>query len=311
MKNSPQVAGAPLPGCLVISLPFPHTITCILRQHPLAAMQIDTHYLQSMTMWPEVVHDPVPDILICNCLDGVLAIGQNISFHHTEPIQEVSRRYSQIFNCPAFLKTTATTAELEWLATRKHDKDLLWMLAEPLALKCWSFTQILAVATVEARAAVGVRGLEDVRLETGIRTLRWRLQNIRKKAEDQREIPRLSFTRDISACGCSASFLREAVIKENNGGWRLAKREELPESRVTVRASAEQVLWLSQLPNFSPVLKTLQERFGETEIEVESVLALDAAVNIGTFRHTLEAWLEGVDGFIRELERMLIEGVTV
>lgn len=280
------------------------------QQPPLVTMQIPTRDLQSLTMWPETVHDPVPDILICNCIDGVLAIGQNISFHHTEPMQEVARRYSQIFNCPALLKTSATTAELEWLAARKHDKDVLWMLAEPLALKCWSFMQILAIAAVEARAAVGARGLE-VRLDTGIRALRWRLQNIRKEAEDRREIPQLSFTGDISACGCSTSFLQEAVIKDNDGGWRIAEREELPESRIAVRASAEQVLWLSRLPNFSPVLNTLQERFGETEIELESFLALDATVNIGTFRHTLEAWLEGVDGFIHELERMLVEGVTV
>ena len=264
-----------------------------------------------MTMWPEAVDEQGPDILICNSVDGVLAIGQNISFHHTEPIQEVARRYSQIFNCPAFLETSATATELEWLAARKHDKDVLWTLAETSALRCWSFTQILAVAAVEARAAVGARGLEDIRLDTGIRTLRWRLQNIRKEAEDKRTIPQLSFTRDISACGCSAGFLREAVIKDNNGDWRAAKREELPESRVTIRASTEQVLWLSRLPNFSPVLNTLQERFGETEIELESFLALDAAANIGTFRHTLEAWLEGVDGFIHELERMLIEGVTI
>jgi hypothetical protein len=262
-------------------------------------------------MWPKVVHEQVPDILICNCIDGVLAIGQNISFHHTEPIQEVSRRYSRIFNCPAFLKTNATTAELEWLATGKHGKDVLWMIAEPLALKCWSFIQILAVAAVEARAAIGVRGLEDVRLETGIRTLRLRLQNIRKEAKDQGKLPQLSSTRDISTCGCSASFLREAVSKDNNGGWRVTKREELSESRITVRASTEQVLWLSQFPNFSPILNTLQGRLGETEIEVENFLALDAAVNIGTFRHTLEAWLEGVDVFIHELERMLIEGVTI
>ena len=261
-------------------------------------------------MWPEVVHDPVPDILICNCIDSVLAIGQNITFHYTEPLEEVARRYSQIFNCPAFLKTSANTAELEWLAARRHEKNVLWMLAEPVALKCWTLMQILAVAVVEARTAVRTRGLEDWRLETGIRTLRWRLQNIRKEAEDQSEVPQLSFTRDISACECSASFLREAVIKDDNGSWEIAKSEELPESRVTVRASAEQVLWLSKLPNFSPVLNTLQERFGETEIEIESFLALDAAVNIGTFRHTLEAWLEGVNGFIHEFELMLIEGVT-
>src|SRR4051812_4048795 len=114
-------------------------------------------------MQSELVQDLVSDLLVCRCVDGVLAIGQKISFLHTEPIQEVARMYSGIFSCLSFLNTDAKTAELEWLATRKHDNPVLWILGEPaLSLKRWSFIQILAISTAEAVAAIDARGLGDL-----------------------------------------------------------------------------------------------------------------------------------------------------
>jgi hypothetical protein len=44
------------------------------------------------------------------------------------------------------------------------------------------------------------------------------------------------------------------------------------------------MLWLSQYLNFSPVLRTLQDRFGATELETGHFLALQAALVIGAFR---------------------------
>jgi hypothetical protein len=70
------------------------------------------------------------------------------------------------------------------------------------------------------------------------------------------------------------------------------------------------MLWLSQYLNFSPVLRTLQDRFGATELETGHFLALQAALVIGAFRDSVEDWFKGVDIFVRELERMLIEGVV-
>ncbi len=262
-------------------------------------------------MLPELVHDPVPDILICICIDSVLAIGQNALFCHAEPLQDVVKTYSQIFYCLAFLRTDTSTRELAWLASR-HDRDVLWELAESsLPPKCWSFPQILAVAAANAVVAIEARGLKDLRLDLGIRALRWRLQDIRKEANDRRTIPQLPPSEDITSCGYRASFYRGALFKDSNGGWRAGPSEEPSPSAVTVRASAEQMLWLSQCPNFSLMLRALQDRFGAAEIGTEHFFALKAALDIGTFKDSVEDWFEGVDVFVWELERMLIDGVIV
>jgi hypothetical protein len=238
----------------------------------------------------------VPDLLICACIDGVLAIGRDINFLHAEPLHEVVRMHSRVFNYLSFLKTDASTKELAWLATRQHEKNVLWMLAEPtISPKCWSFIHILAIATAEAVAAIEARGLGYMNLDRGIRDLRWRLQDIRKEAQDKRKIPEL----------------RELIIKDGDGNWRVASSEEPSIPNITTRASAEQMLWLSQYLSFSPILRALQEQFNTTEVGIHNFFALEAAVNIGAFRHTLGDWLEGVDVFIHELECMLIEGVVI
>ncbi|KAI3327440.1 hypothetical protein F4824DRAFT_458127 [Ustulina deusta] len=267
----------------------------------------------SATIQHELVHDPVPDLLICDCLDGVLAIGQQINFLHTEPIHDVVRMYSKVFNCLAFLKTDASTKELTWLTTRQHDNNVLWMLAEPtMPPNCQPFIHILAIATAEAVAAIEARGLGVMTLDSEIRALRWRVQDIRKEAKDKKEIPELSPLEGITSCGCKAAFSREGIIKDDNGSWRVTnKSEELSTPAITFKASAEQMLWLSQYPSFSLVLRTLHQRFGASEVEIQNFLALEAGVNIGMFKDTLEDWLEGIDNFICELERMLIEGVII
>lgn len=40
-------------------------------------------------------------------------------------------------------------------------------------------------------------------------------------------------------------------------------------------------------------------------------LAFDAVVNIGILKTTFKGWIEGVSVFIRELKRILIEGVII
>ncbi|KAI3333799.1 hypothetical protein F4824DRAFT_470890 [Ustulina deusta] len=267
----------------------------------------------SATMQRELMHDPVPDLLICNCLDGVLAIGQQINFLHTEPIHDVVKMYSKVFNCLAFLKTNASTKELTWLATRQHDNNILWMLAEPtMPSNCQPFIRILAIATAEAVAAIEARGLGIITLDSEIRALRWRIQDIRKEAQDKREIPALSPLEGITSCGCKAAFRREGIIKKKDGSWRVTnKSEELFTPAITFKASAEQMLWLSQYPSFSLVLRTLHQRFGASEVEIQNFLALEAGANIGMFRDTLKDWLESVNNFICELERTLIEGVII
>ena len=268
----------------------------------------------STTMQPEPMHDPVPDLLICDCLDGVLAIGQQLIFLHTEPLQDVVRMYSKVFNDLTFLKTDASTKELIWLTTREHEASILWMLGEPtMSPNCLSFIRILAIASAEAVAVVEAKGLGYMNLDRGIRTLRWRLQVMRKEAQDKREIPELSPSDDITSCICKAQVgsRREGITKDIKGGWRIAnKDEEMSTPSMTIKASTEQMLWLSQYPSFSPVLCALRERFGASGIEIDNFLALDAGLNIGMFRNTLGDWLKGVDDFIRELERMLIEGIT-
>jgi hypothetical protein len=261
-------------------------------------------------MLPELMHDPVPDILICTCIDSVLAIGQNIIFCHTESLQDVVKTHSRVFNCLAFLRSDASSKELAWLATRQHYQDALWELAESsLPPKCWSFPQILAVAAAEAVAAIEARSIGDMKFDLGIRILRWRLQEIRKETDDRWAIPELPPSEDITSCGYRASFCQGAICKDSNGGWKVGQSKELSAPVVIVKASAEQMLWLSQYPDFSRVLRALQDRFGATEIETERFLALQAALDIGIFRVSVEDWFEGVDIFVRELERMLIEGV--
>ena len=82
----------------------------------------------------------------------------------------------------------------------------------------------------------------------------------------------------------------------------------MPLPSITIKASAEQMLWFPQYSSFSPVLCALRGGFGASEVEIDNFLALDAGLSIGMFRGALEDWLEGVDEFIRELERILIEG---
>jgi len=79
-------------------------------------------------MLPKSVHDPVPDLLICDCSNGVLAISQSIFFIHTEPLQEVVRTYPRVFDCLAFLQTDVKTEELICVAKRKPDNDVIWIL---------------------------------------------------------------------------------------------------------------------------------------------------------------------------------------
>lgn len=263
-------------------------------------------------MAPELVHDLVPDILLCTCIDGVLAIGRDILFSHIEPLPDVVKTYSRVFDRLVFLRTDTSSKELAWFATRQHDQHTLWELAESsLSPKSWLFPQILAVAAANAVAAIEVRGLGDLKFDLGIRALRWRLQEIRKETNDSGMIPELRASEDIKSCGYRVSFYRGVIFKDSNGGWRASHGEELSSSAAIVRASAEQMLWLSQYPNFSPMVRALQDRFGATELETGHFLALQAALDIGAFRDSVEDWFEGVDVFVRELERMLIEGVIV
>ncbi|KAI1291668.1 hypothetical protein F5Y03DRAFT_388336 [Xylaria venustula] len=264
-------------------------------------------------MQDELVHDLVSDLLICECLDGVLAIGEQINFLHTEPLHDVVGIYSKVFNCLAFLKTDASTKELTWLTTRQHDNNVLWMLAEStMPPNCQPFIRILAIVTAEAVAAIEARGLGVMTLDSKIRALRWCIQDIRKKAQNKREISALSPLEGITSCGCKAAFRREGIIKDDDGSWRVTnKSEELSTPAITFKASAEQMLWLSQYLSFSLVLRAFHQRFGASEVEIQNFFALEAGANIGMFRDTLEDWLESVNNFICELERMLIEGVII
>jgi hypothetical protein len=262
-------------------------------------------------MVPKLVHDPDPDILLCTCIDGVLAIGRIILFSHTERLPDVVKTYSPVFDRLAFLRTDASSKELASLAARQHDRDTLWELAESsLSPKCWSFPQILAVAAANAVDAIEARSLGDLKFDLGIRALRQRLQEIRRETNDSGIIPELRASEDITLCGYRFSFYRGVIVKDSNGRWR-ASQGEGPPCAVIVRATAEQMLWLSRCPNFSPVLRTLQDRFGATELETGHFLALQAALDIGAFRDSVEDWFEAIDVFVRELERMLIEGVVV
>lgn len=267
-----------------------------------------------MTMQPELVHDPVPDLLICKCIDGVLAISREINFLHTEPLHDVVRLYSKVFHCLVFLRTDASTKEIAWLATRQHENDILWMFAKPfMPPECLSFIRILAISTAEAVAAIEARGPEDMNLDKGLRALRWSLQDIRKAATNKMEVPKLPSSDDITLCGCRAvvCFRRDRVIKDSDGSWRVAnKSETLSTPSIKIKASAKQLLWLSKYPSFSRVLCALRDCFGATGVEVQRFLALDAAVNLGTFRDKYEDWVKDTGTFIHELEHMLVEGVT-
>ncbi|KAI8623440.1 hypothetical protein F5Y19DRAFT_458683 [Xylariaceae sp. FL1651] len=127
----------------------------------------------SATMQHELVHDPVPDLLTCDCLDRVLATGQQTNFLYTESLHDVVRMYSKVFNCLAFLKTDTSTKELTWLVTRQHDNNVLWTLAEPtMSLNCQPFIRIFSLATREAVAAIEARGSGTMTLDSKIRALR-------------------------------------------------------------------------------------------------------------------------------------------
>jgi len=184
------------------------------------------------------------------------------------------------------------------------------MLAESKLSTSWTLMQILAIAAAEAVAALEARGLHRMNIDTGIRTLRWCLQDIRNEAKNRLKIPGLPPKHDITSCGFKVDIQRGGVIRGNEG-WRVVDCDELSTPFITVRASAEQMLWLSQYPNFSSVLHAFEVRFGATQIEIQNFLALESAVAIANFRDTLGGWLEGVDIFIHELERMLVEGVII
>ena len=50
----------------------------------------------------------------------------------------------------------------------------------------------------------------------------------------------------------------------------------MPLPSITIKASAEQMLWLSQYSSFPPVLCAFRGRFGASEVEIGNFLALDA-----------------------------------
>ncbi len=104
-------------------------------------------------------------------------------------------------------------------------------------------------------------------------------------------------------------FRRDGIIKDENGSWIITTRNLLMPS-ITVKANAEQMLWLSQYPRFSTILCDLQDRFG-CAIEIQQFFALEVALNIGACRDNLGSWLEAVDDFIYKLECFLLKGEIV
>lgn len=127
--------------------------------------------MTSTTVQPELVQDSAPDLLICDCIDGVIAIGRDITFLHIEPLHNVISIYSQVFNSLVFLKTDASTEQLIWLAARQYYVSVLWMLAEPTMSPEYRLIRILAIAAAEAVAVIEARGLGDMDLDNGIRCL--------------------------------------------------------------------------------------------------------------------------------------------
>ncbi len=60
------------------------------------------------------------------------------------------------------LKTNASTKEILCLSMRKHENGVLWMLAEStMPQNHYSYIHLLAIATVEALAAIEARRLGD------------------------------------------------------------------------------------------------------------------------------------------------------
>ena len=57
-------------------------------------------------------------------------------------------------------------------------------------------------------------------LDRGLRTLRWRLRDMRKEVQDRREIPLLSPSDDMTSCVCraAAGSSREGITKDSKGG---------------------------------------------------------------------------------------------
>jgi len=256
-----------------------------------------------------LVNEPVPDLLVCVCIDGVLAVGEKIIFSHREPVSAVTNTYSQVFNTLAFLRTDLTTKELSWLAMRPHDQDVLWELAEPSLLpRCWSFPEILAVVSAEAFAALEARSANQRGLDSAIRSLRWSLQYIRNTWR----IPTIPLLYELTSCQFVHNCYNRTIFRDVNGKWEMRESELLENSSaLTVKGSAEQMLWLSQYPDFLSVLQLIPDYFGSTEIHLEQFLSLKAALDIWAFRGSIAAWVDSVDVVIQELDQMLINGVTI
>jgi len=73
------------------------------------------------TMYRTLANERIPELLICVCVDGVLAVGKKIIFSHGEPVSAVAKTYSQVFETLAFLRTDLSTKELLWLAMRPYN----------------------------------------------------------------------------------------------------------------------------------------------------------------------------------------------
>lgn len=224
-----------------------------------------------MTIQPEPMQDPVSNLVICDCIDGVLAIGEETKILHTKSLENVVKMYSQVFDCLQFLKTSASTKELAWLATQQRNKNVLWMLAaSTMPRKCRSFIEIFAIAIAETLAFIETKKMfGDIKLDNALRGLRWRLQTIRKEAQDAEKIPGLSPLQDVMSCACKVVGFDTVIVRGKRGSWKKASgREETLVPDIAVEAFAEQMLWLSQYTGFSSVLATLQEqeRFGSTNI---------------------------------------------
>ncbi len=260
----------------------------------------------------ELIHCPNADFVICTCTDGVLVVGRHVLFHHAEPLLEVVNAYAQPSHGLAFLRTHASAKELAWFAAQQRGRVGMGVLGElaasSLPLTSLSLIQLLAVATAEAAAWLEARGRE-YRLDERLRCLRFCFLNILQETKKSGAAPALA-PGTVTSCRCSGNFRGQAIFRRGDGRWEEGPIEELPASAVTVKASAEQMLWLSDMVTFVPVLNELQDRFGAAEVHLEFLLALEAALSIGALTDSVEGWLGSAEIFRQELERMILDGVT-
>ncbi|KAM7209414.1 hypothetical protein V8F06_014880 [Rhypophila decipiens] len=176
---------------------------------------------------------PNPNLLLCQCIDGVLAMNIDECLVYFDAIEEIVNAHTE--SCILFLKVTdATAREIERLSASKHMKSVLWGLARPTLSHKFSLIQLLAISTIDGVATFQIRAIYDLDPSSGkeryhgdvnlapvLDKLRFNLDMMCEKARETGEIATLLPEGHFGIiCQSQEGLELEKLALDENGRWR-------------------------------------------------------------------------------------------